>query len=201
MKYSLLSAFVLVLVTAFSAQAVEVGKPAPDFKTKDISGAVQSISQYKDKIVVLEWTNPGCPFVRKHYDEGNMQGLQKYAAEKGVVWISINSSPEGKEGYMTTEEAKSSVEKEKAVPASYILDAEGTIGKLYNAKTTPHMYVISSDGTLVYEGAIDDKASADPADIKTSKNYVKEAIDALLGGKPIATSQTRAYGCSVKYKK
>ncbi len=129
-----------------------------------------------------------------------MQGLQKYAADKGVVWISINSSAEGKEGYLDAAAAKASVEKSKAVPASYVLDADGTIGKMYGAKTTPHMFVINAEGTLVYEGAIDDKASADPADIKTSKNYVKEAIDELQAGKPVTTAQTKAYGCGVKYK-
>lgn len=200
MKYSFLSAVVLVLASVMPAHAVEVGKPAPDFKAKDIAGVEQSISGHKGKVVVLEWTNPGCPFVRKHYDGSNMQTLQKYAADKGVVWIAVNSSAEGKEGYMDTAAAKASVEKEKAVPASYVLDAEGTIGKLYGAKTTPHMYIINAEGTLVYEGAIDDKASADPEDIKTSKNYVKEGLDELLAGKPITTPQTKAYGCSVKYK-
>jgi AhpC/TSA family len=200
MKHSLLSAIILTLVSAFPAHALEIGKAAPDFKAKDIAGVEQSISQYKGKIVVLEWTNPGCPFVRKHYDGGNMQGLQKENTGKGVVWLSINSSAEGKEGSMDAAGAKASVEKEKANPSAYILDPEGTVGKLYGAKTTPHMFIIAADGTLAYEGAIDDKATADPEDIKTSKNYVQAAVDALLAGKPVETPQTRAYGCSVKYK-
>lgn len=200
MKHFLLSVFSLLMLAATPAHAIEVGKPAPDFKAKDITGAEQSLSAYKDKIVVLEWHNPGCPFVHKHYDGGNMQSVQKYAAEKGVVWISINSSAEGKEGHLTPEAAKEVLAKDKASPNAYILDPEGTIGHLYGAKTTPHMFVIGKDGVLAYEGAIDDKPTANPDDNATAKNYVKEAIDALVAGKPVETPQTRAYGCSVKYK-
>lgn len=183
-----------------SAYAANIDQAAPAFTAKDISGAEQSIEKHKGKIIVLEWHNPGCPFVHKHYDSGNMQKLQEYALDKGVVWLSINSGAEGKQGYLTPNEAKEMLVKSGSKQTAYILDPEGKIGHLYSAKTTPHMFVIDESGKLVYSGAIDDKASADPADIATSKNYVKEAIDALQAKKPIATAQAQAYGCSIKYK-
>lgn len=199
MKKLLLSAFALLLAASGSAQALEVGDPAPMFQLTDINGKEQSLEANKGKIVVLEWTNPGCPFVKKHYGDGNMQGLQKYAAEKGVVWISVNSSAPGKEGNFDKEGAKASVESGKAVPASYLLDPEGKLGKLYGAKTTPHMFILDKEGNVAYEGAIDDKPTPDPADIPGAVNYVKDAIDALVAGTKVKTPQTRAYGCSVKY--
>lgn len=186
--------------TGFSAVALEVGKVAPDFVVTDIAGKSQSIAAYKGKIVVLEWTNPGCPFVRKHYGSENMQKLQEYATGKGVVWLSVNSSAVNKEGNLDAEGAQHFIEEHHAHPTAYILDPEGTLGHLYGAKATPHMYVIAADGTLAYEGAIDDIPSPDQADIALANNYVKQAVDALLLGHTPATQQTRAYGCSVKYK-
>jgi hypothetical protein len=166
---------------------------------KDIAGKEQSLEQYKGKIVVLEWNNPDCPFVRKHYGSGNMQTLQQYALDKGVIWLSINSGAPGNEGNMDAAQAKAKIAEVGAHETGYIIDDKGTLGHLYGAKATPHMFVIDTGGVLAYAGAIDDKPTADPADIKTADNYVKDAIDALLAGKPVSVAQTRAYGCSVKY--
>jgi hypothetical protein len=190
----------LILAFTLPAQAAIVGQPAPAFSVKDITGNTQSPSQYKGKILVLEWNNPGCPFVKKHYGSGNMQALQQYAVGKGVVWLAINSGGPGKEGYMDADGAKAQIAKVGGHESAYILDPEGTLGKLYGAKATPHMFVIDQNGVLAYQGAIDDKPTPDPDDIKGANNYVKAAIDALLAGKPLAISETRAYGCGVKYK-
>jgi len=189
----------LLLMPATAMAAAEVGKPAPAFKAKAVDGAEVSSEALKGKIVVLEWNNPGCPFVKKHYDGNNMQKLQGYAHNKGVIWLTVNSSAAGKQGNMTTEQAKELIASKKISSAHYILDADGTIGNLYGAKSTPHMFVIDKKGDIAYMGAIDDHADTDQASIKDSKNYVKLAIDNLLGGKPIETASTQAYGCSVKY--
>ena len=198
LKHILATATALSLL-ATAAYAAEIGKPAPAFSAKDIAGKTQSIAQYKGKIVVLEWNNPDCPFVHKQYDSGNMQALQKYATEKGVVWLSIDSAGAGKQGNMTPAEAKEHIAQVKGHPSAYILDAEGTIGRLYDAKTTPHMFVIDKTGNLAYQGAIDDKPSADMEDIAIAKNYVRAAIDAVAAGKAPEVAETRSYGCSVKY--
>lgn len=196
--------FAAVAVAAllpFAALAdAEVGKPAPEFHAKDINGVEQSLAKYKGSVVVLEWSNPGCPFVHKHYDSGNMQKLQGYAASKKVVWLTVNSSAPGKQGNMTPEEAKSTLAEKKSAPTAYILDPEGTIGLMYAAKTTPHMYVVDAKGTLAYAGAIDDKPGVSQDEIPGARNYVKEAVDALLAGRSVAVASTKAYGCSVKYK-
>jgi peroxiredoxin len=194
------SAAVFTTLYVLPLQAAEVGKPAPAFEVKDIDGKAQSIAQYKGKIVVLEWNNPECPFVKKHYGSGNMQKLQEYALSKGVVWLSVDSSASGKEGYMDEAAAKAKITEVGAHDTAYILDHEGELGKLYGAKATPHMFVVDDKGNLAYEGAIDDKPTPDPEDIKRADNYVKDAIDALQAGKPVAVAQTRAYGCFVKYK-
>lgn len=199
MKYSFLSAVALMMVAVFPAHAVEVGKPAPDFLVKNIQDRTESLSQYKGKIVVLEWNNPGCPFVHKHYDTRNMQNLQQYAYSKGVVWLTINSSAKNKEGNLDEAGAKSYIVDNKGQALSYILDPSGTLGHLYGAKATPHMFVIDPNSILVYEGAIDDKPTPDKADLAGAHNYVKAAIDELLAGKQVSVPQTRAYGCSVKY--
>jgi hypothetical protein len=196
-KLLLMIALIVLPVTSMAAEA---GKPAPAFSVKDINGEAQSMVQYKGKIVVLEWTNPGCPFVRKHYGSGNMQALQQYATGKGVVWLSINSSGPGREGNLDADGAKTSIKESSGQQTAYILDPHGTLGKLYGAKATPHMFVIDKDGSLAYQGAIDDKPTPDKDDVKTAHNYVRAAIDALLAGKPVETPQTRAYGCSVKYE-
>jgi hypothetical protein len=200
----MLRTVITTLICLFTASAAlanaEVGKLAPDFTATDIEGTSQSLAAYRGKIVVLEWTNPGCPFVRKHYGPSNMQKLQGYALDKGVVWLRINSSAAGKQGNMTPEEAKQNTLDDKAKHTAYIQDPEGTIGKLYGAKTTPHMFVVNKEGILAYAGAIDDKPSFNPKDIEIAKNYVKEAMDSLLADKPVATASTPPYGCSVKYK-
>lgn len=195
-----IAASLLLLFSAPAVFAAQAGLPAPAFSVQDISGHTQSISEYKGKIVVLEWNNPDCPFVRKHYESGNMQALQQYAIGKGVVWLTVNSSARGKEGYVSASEAKAVIARVGGHENAYILDPEGTLGTLYGAKSTPHMFVIDSKGILVYEGAIDDKPTPDRDDITGARNYVKAAIDALLEGKGIEVSHTRAYGCSVKYK-
>lgn len=200
MKKAFLAACALILASMPAMAAPAIGEAAPAFSVKDVNGKEQSLEQYKGKIVVLEWTNPGCPFVRKHYDSGNMQTLQQYAVGKEVVWLTVNSGAEGREGHQTAETAKEQLKKDGAHETAYLLDPEGTLGHSYGAKATPHMFVIDAEGKLAYEGAIDSVPSADKADIKEAKNYVREAIDALAGGKAVETKQTRAYGCSVKYK-
>ncbi|PZO87563.1 MAG: thioredoxin family protein [Micavibrio aeruginosavorus] len=179
--------------------AVTVGKPAPDFTGTDTNGKEHKLSDFKGKTVVLEWTNPGCPFVVKHYDSGNMQKLQEEYTGKDVVWLTINSGAEGKQGHLTNEEANKYIADHKAKQTAMILDGKGTIGKLYDAKTTPHMFVIDKDGVLVYDGAIDDNDSANKEDAATANNYVKAALDSIAAGKPVEKSKTKPYGCSVKY--
>lgn len=200
LKHIAAAIFSLSMLATPSLAAPEVGKLAPDFHAPDINGAEQSLSQYRGKIIVLEWHNPECPFVVKHYGSGNMQKLQADAKAKDVVWLTINSGAEGKQGHMTAAEAKEELSKSGSASAAYILDPKGEIGRLYEAKTTPHMFVVDGEGILAYAGAIDDKASFDPEDIKTSKNYVSAAIEALQTGAPVVTpNSTRSYGCSVKY--
>jgi hypothetical protein len=149
---------------------------------------------------VLEWINFGCPFVRKHYDSGNMQKLQKEYASKGVVWLAVCSSAPGKQGYYAGEDLTKQLETENFAGTAYLVDAEGTVGKSYGAKTTPHMYVIDPKGTLIYMGGIDDKPSTDKEDIAAATNYVKQALDAAMAGKQVAVKESKPYGCSVKYK-
>jgi peroxiredoxin len=179
------------------AQAAE----APAFTLKDTTGKEHSLADFKGKTVVLEWFNHGCPFVKKHYDKGHMQALQKTYTEKGVIWLAICSSASGQQGNDTAE-GHAATAKEKGTSATAILmDEDGTVGKAYAAKTTPHMFVINGEGKIVYQGAIDDKRSANTADIEGARNYVREALDALAEGKEIAVATTTPYGCSVKYAK
>lgn len=191
-------ALALLIVLATVAHA-EVGKPAPNFTLKSSSGKDVSLSDFKGKVVVLEWTNSGCPFVQKHYGSGNMQKLQKDATAKGVVWLSICSSAPGKQGNLSAEEAGKTIAANGSAATAYLLDEDGKVGRLYDAKRTPEMYVINKDGTLVYHGAIDDKKTPDPADIPGARNYVTAALDEVLTGKPVSAPTTEAYGCSVKY--
>ena len=186
---------------ASAAFAANVGEPAPAFKGVDvISGNEVSNATLKGKTAVLEWTNPGCPFVKKFYSAGAMQKFQEAAVKDGVVWVSINSSAAGKEGHLKdAAEAKASIAEHKTKSSAYVLDADGKIGKAFGAKTTPHMFVIAADGTLAYQGAIDSNPSADSADIATATNYVSEALKALAAGTAIKTPSTQAYGCFVKY--
>ena len=183
------------------AQAADViGKPAPNFKLADANGKQVSLSDYRGKTVVLEWNNPGCPFVKKHYDSGNMQKAQAAAVKQGVVWLTINSGAPGKQGYMNGAEAKAFVAKAGARPTAYLLDPNGVAGKAYDAKTTPHMYIVNKTGTLVYAGGIDDKPTAKPADVNGARNHVLAALSEIKAGKAVSVSTSRPYGCSVKYK-
>lgn len=191
--------FLFLLMFSFSAFAVESGAPAPEFKLDGVSGKSHSLSSFKGKIVVLEWLNHGCPFVKKHYGSQNMQSLQRKYTKEGVVWLSIISSAEGKQGYVTAGEGLKEKTEQQSVATDVLLDPKGTVGQLYGAKTTPHMYVIAKDGTLAYQGAIDDKADTDQESVKGARNYVAEAVDALMAGKKVAVSSTKAYGCGVKY--
>lgn len=186
---------------ATAAFAANVGEPAPAFKGVDvISGKEVSNATLKGKTAVLEWTNPGCPFVKKFYGAGAMQKFQAAAVKDGVVWVSINSSAAGKEGNMKdAAAAKASIAEHKHASSHYLIDADGIIGKAYGAKTTPHMYVIDKDGKLVYQGAIDSDNSPDAAAIAGASNYVTAALASIKAGTGIKTSSTQPYGCSVKY--
>lgn len=198
----LLAAALLVAVAFTSAQAeetAELGKPAPDFKLSDMNGKEITLSQFKGKTVVLEWLNYGCPFVKKHYGASNMQKLQSTYVAKGVVWISINSSAPGKEGYMSAAEALTATAEHNAHPTTVALDPEGTVGKIYGARTTPHMFIVDKNGILAYAGAIDDQPSANPDTIAEAKNYVAAALDELLAGKAVSVASSDPYGCGVKY--
>lgn len=189
----------VVLAVSATQAAVSVGQPAPNFTAMDTNGKTVSLSDYKGKVVVLEWTNPECPIVKKHYGSGNMQKLQKTYTAEGVVWLSINSSARGKEGALTPAEANNVITARSAAPTSLILDPSGAIGHLYEAKTTPHMFIIAKDGRLVYNGAIDSISSTSPDDISRAKNYVSAALDEVLAGKPVTVASSRPYGCSVHY--
>ncbi len=198
-KTLFLSAFAILAIALPAQAAVEVGKPAPEFTATDSNGKAHKLSDFKGKVVVLEWTNPECPYVKKHYESKNMQKLQEKAVADGVVWLSINSSAEGKQGHLTGEQANKIIAEKGGKATAYILDPKGEIGNLYVAKTTPHMFVIGKDGTLLYDGAIDDNDSSKPEDAATAKNYVTEALAAAEQGKAIETSKTKPYGCGVKY--
>jgi len=195
--------FALVAAGLLAAPALaepQIGKPAPGFRANDVNGRVVSLSDFRGKTVVLEWNNPECPFVKKHYDSGNMQKTQAAAAADGVVWLTINSSAEGKQGYMTPAQAKAVAASQQSRRTAYLLDPKGVIGTGYGAKSTPHMYVVNPAGTLVYMGGIDDKPTKDAADIKTARNHVLAALSELKAGKAVSVPTSRPYGCSVKYK-
>jgi peroxiredoxin len=178
---------------------VQAGKAAPDFTAVDSNGKSHQLSSFKGKTIVLEWTNDGCPYVQKHYGSGNMQALQKSAADAGVVWLSVISSAPGTQGHVNGAGANKLTTERKASPTAVLLDPTGKIGKLYDAKTTPHMYVIDPKGNLAYSGAIDDKPTSNQADARTARNYVFEALAAVYAGKAPAVTNSRPYGCSVKY--
>jgi len=187
------------LLVTLSAFAIAPGTPAPDFRGTDANGNTQTLSQYRGRFVVLEWANQGCPFDRKHYLSGSMEALQREWTAKGVIWLSVISSAPGEQGYVTPAEEREYLQKMHAAPTAAILDPTGKIGRLYAAKTTPHMFVIDPAGTLIYRGAIDDKPTPDQADLKTAHNYVTAALEEAMAGKPVETAVTRPYGCSVKY--
>ncbi len=181
------------------AWAVRVGDKAPDFTGTDTNGQTHKLSDYAGKYVVLEWHNRGCPYTQKHYNSGNMERLQREWTARGVVWFTVISSAPGKQGYITAEDENAYVKQMNADPTAVLLDPTGAIGHLYDAKTTPQMFIINPQGVLLYNGAIDDKATTDQADIAGAKNFVQQALQEALAGKPLTVSSTRPYGCSVKY--
>jgi hypothetical protein len=195
---ALLAGCVVLSTAAFAGAKVD--EPAPAFTLRDAAGKTHSLADYKGKLVVLEWVNFGCPFVRKHYDSGNMQHLQQMAAGKGVIWLSICSSAPGKQGHFAGPELTDKIAAERSAASAYLVDEDGTVGKIYEAKTTPHMFLIDRSGTLIYAGGIDDIASTRQEDIAGATNYVQKALDAALAGKPVETKTSKPYGCSVKYK-
>ncbi len=199
MKTLLTSLLSLASFIAVAVATPQVGKPAPEFTLTDSDGKTHNLADFKGKIVVLEWLNHGCPFVKKHYDSGNMPSLQKKYTGQGVVWLSIVSSAPGKQGHMSTAETNKAKMEKKSASTAVLIDEKGTVGKLYDAKRTPEMFIVGKDGTLIYAGAIDDKPSPDPADVAGAKNYVAQALDEALAGKPVSEPATTAYGCSVKY--
>lgn len=191
--------FLLLALTTWVHAAAEVGKPAPAFTLTSCESKPVSLSDFKGKVVVLEWTNHSCPFVVKHYGTGNMQKLQADATAKGVVWLSICSSAPGKQGYAAPADASKVCAQKNSAATAYLIDESGDTGRAYGAKRTPEMYVINADGVVVYQGAIDDMKSVDPADVAKAKNLVAAAIEETLAGKPVSTPKTEAYGCSIKY--
>lgn len=192
--------FALMVMALPASAAPVIGEAAPAFTLTDIDGKTHNLSDYAGKTVVLEWTNHECPFVIKHYDTKNMQKLQEEAAADGVIWLTVNSSAEGMQGHTTPEEAKAIIEKAGAKPTARLIDAEGTTGQAYGAKTTPHMYVINPEGKLVYMGAIDNNPSPRHDTVEGATNYVKLALAAVKEGKMPETTQTNPYGCAVKYQ-
>jgi len=198
-RLSVLTVLCTLACAALIEAAPKIGKPAPDFTAVDSRGVKHSLGDYRGKIVILEWTNHQCPFVGKHYNTGNMQLLQQYATDAGVTWLSVISSAPGTQGYVSGTEADALTAKRQAAPTAVLLDPEGVVGRLYDARTTPHMYIIDAAGTLVYMGGIDDKPSTQYADVKTATNYVRVALDEVRSAKAVSTPVTRPYGCSVKY--
>ena len=176
-----------------------VGQAAPAFSARDTAGRTVSLSDFKGKTVVLEWHNPGCPYVQKHYRSANMQGTQREAAAKGVVWLAINSTTTEHQDHQTPAALAQWMAGQQAAASATLMDESGKVGRAYGARTTPHMYVVDAKGTLVYAGAIDNKPSANPSDVAGATNHVKAALAETLAGKPVSVAQTRAYGCSVKY--
>jgi peroxiredoxin len=187
------------LGAAIGAKSPAIGTKAPDFTLTDTSGNKRSLSDFKGKHVVLEWINHGCPFVKKHYNTNNMQTLQREFTAKGVIWLSICSSAKGKQGHMSNDEWNKTTKNKEANPTAVLIDGNGKVGKKYDAKTTPHIFIIDPEGNLVYKGAIDDKATTDKNDVPTAKNYVRAALEESLAGQPVSIASTESYGCSVKY--
>ena len=178
---------------------IGIQKPAPEFSVKNTKGEVVNLKDFKGKTVVLEWTNDQCPYVVKHYGSGNMQALQSKYTDKGIVWLSLISSAKGKQGHVTPEQANELTTKRSAKPSHVLLDESGKTGKLYGARTTPHMYIIDENGVLQYAGGIDSIKSADPKDIPKATNYVAQALDEMLAGKAVSQPASTPYGCSIKY--
>jgi len=196
-----LLALSLAAVLPLAAHAAPaVGQPAPDFTLKDAAGKTVRLADFRGKHVVLEWTNPGCPYVRKHYDSGNMAATQQDAMGKGVVWLSINSTEKASGDWLEPARLVAWKKERKSTPTAVLADEEGTVGRAYGARTTPHMYIVDPQGRLVYAGGIDSIPSSSPSDIPKAVNYVKQALAESLAGKPVSAATTRPYGCSIKYK-
>ena len=188
----------LLMAQAHAAPAV--GQPAPDFIAVDTSGQRHKLSDFAGKYVVLEWTNPGCPFVRKHYGSGNLPATQKAATDKGVVWLAVNSTERAASDYLAPDKLAGWMKEQKAAPTAVLMDEDGVIGQAYGARTTPHLFIIDPKGVLVYAGGIDSIPSARVDDIPQATNYVNQALGEAFGGKPVSAASTRAYGCTIKYK-
>ena len=189
------------MAAAAANASIDVGQAAPDFTLRDIDGRAHKLSDYKGRIVVLEWNNPDCPIVHKHYDSGNIPSLQRNAMSDGVVWLLVNSGAPGKQGAdYTADQIKAWLKERNSSPTAYLRDSDGTVGHLYGAEATPHLFVIRKDGILAYEGAIDSIASARQSDIPKAVNYVKLALASVEAGRPVAQAATQPYGCSVKYR-
>jgi len=184
---------------ALPAWAARVGEKAPDFTATDSNGVRHALSQYAGKYVVLEWHNNGCPYVRKQYNSGNMQKLQKEWTARGVIWLTVISSAPGMQGYVTADEENAYLKQFNAAPTAALLDPTGKLGHLYDAKTSPQMFIIDPSGTLIYDGAIDDRPTPDPASVAGATNYVSQALTEAMAGRPVSVGTTRPYGCSVKY--
>jgi peroxiredoxin len=195
----LATAAATVFGAALAYGAASVGQSAPDFKVRDSTGKEQSLSAYKGKFVVLEWTNPGCPFVQKHYDTGNMPATQKAAESKGAVWLTVSSTAKDAGDYKNASAFNAWLKEKGAAPTAALMDDDGKVGHAYGARTTPHMFVISPEGKLVYAGAIDSKPTARKDDVKTATNYVTAALGEAMAGKPVTKASSEPYGCSVKY--
>jgi peroxiredoxin len=199
-RLSACTALAAALLSVFAfGQDVRLGAPAPAFTATDSHGQSESLAQFRGKFVVLEWHNQGCPYTKKHYVSGNMQALQKEWTGKGVVWFTVISSARGQQGYVTPDEENAYVAQMHAAPTAVLMDADGKLGRLYSAKTTPQMIVIDPTGKLIYDGAIDDRPTPDPGDIRGARNYVSDALSEAMAGKPVQTAFTRPYGCGVKY--
>jgi len=199
MMRKLLFAASLALTAGLAGATASVGQPAPAFTAVDAAGKTVSLADFKGRTVVLEWVNPGCPFVQKHYGAANMQATQKDAASKGVVWLAINSTATDAGDYLRPAEMAQWMRTQKSAATATLMDSDGKVGRAYGARTTPHLYIVDPTGKLVYAGGIDNKPSTNPDDIPTSTNYVKAALNETLAGKPVSQASTRPYGCSIKY--
>ena len=194
------TAFAVASLTPLGAVAQAViGQPAPAFSAVDANGKTVSLADFKGKHVVLKWVNPGCPYVQKHYNSGNMPATQKAAIDKGVTWLAVSSTAKDAGDYRAPKDLVGWIQGKGGAPSATLMDDSGKIGRAYGARTTPHMYLIDPQGKLLYAGAIDSKPTSNPADIATATNYVNQAVGEVLAGKPVSQPTTRAYGCSIKY--
>lgn len=189
-----------LLLAPPASQAAVPGQPAPDFTLKDTRGKAVRLSDFRGRHVVLEWTNPGCPFVRKHYDSGNMQALQQEATARNVVWLTLNSTDPAHGDYLAPAQLARWMDEQKAAPTATLMDADGQAGRAYGARVTPHMYLIDPQGRLAYAGGIDSIASARAEDIPRATNHVRVALDEALAGRPLSRATTQPYGCTIKYR-